>query len=190
MTWAIVPLLLVRVTLRKNCLINTLMIFPTYWTNMLSDTYKNAKSIRRQFERIWHKKKTPLNRARLRKQIARCNSLANKDKATYYRALVNENRDDPKKLWQVLRSTLHRIPDKVLPSNSSQKNWLISLPLFLPTRLLKSESLFPVLHPFPCQLLWIHQDSSNLMMPHLMILRRLSKIHLQNPVSWILGLLS
>ena len=26
-----------------------------------------------------------------------------------------------KKLWQVLRSTLHRIPDKVLPSNSSQK---------------------------------------------------------------------
>ena len=31
----IVPLLLVRVTLRKNCMINTLMIFPTYWTNML-----------------------------------------------------------------------------------------------------------------------------------------------------------
>ena len=55
------------------------------------------------------------------KQIAKCNSLANKDKATYYRALVNENGDDPKKLWQVLRSTLHRIPDKVLPSNSSQK---------------------------------------------------------------------
>ena len=123
---------------------------PAKW---LSDTYKNAKSVRRQFERIWHKKKTPLNRARLPKQIARCNSLANKDKATYYRALVNENGDDPKKLWQVLRSTLHRIPDKVLSSNSSQKNWLISLPLFSPTRLLKSESLFPVLHPFPCHLL-------------------------------------
>ena len=123
---------------------------PAKW---LSDPYKNAKSIRRQFECIWRKKKTPLNRARLRKQIARCNSLANKDKVTYYRALVNENGDDPKKLWQVLRSTLHHIPDKVLPSNSSQKNWLISLPLFSPTRLLKSESLFPVLHPFPCHLL-------------------------------------
>ena len=86
-----------------------------------ADTYKNAKSIRRQFERIWHKKKTPLNHVRLHKQIARCNSLANKDKVTYYRALVNENGDDPKKLWQVLRSTLHRIPDKVLPSNSSHK---------------------------------------------------------------------
>ena len=62
---------------------------PAKW---LSDTYKNAKSIRRQFERIWRKKKTPLNRTRLRKQIARCNSLANKDKATYFRALVKEKR--------------------------------------------------------------------------------------------------
>ena len=122
---------------------------PAKW---LSDTYKNAKSIR-QFERIWRKKKTPLNRARLRKQIARCNSLATKDKATYYRALVNKNSDDPKKLWQVLRSTLHRIPDKVLPSNSSHKKLADQFAAFSPTRLLKSESLFPVLHPFPCHLL-------------------------------------
>ena len=85
---------------------------PAKW---LSDTYKNAKSIRRQFKRIWRKNKTPLNCARLCKQIARCNSLANKHKATYYRALVNENSDDPKKLWQVLHSTLHHILDKVLP---------------------------------------------------------------------------
>ena len=38
---------------------------PAKW---ISDTYKNAKSIRRQFERIWRKKKT-LNRAKLRKQF-------------------------------------------------------------------------------------------------------------------------
>ena len=67
---------------------------PAKW---LSDTYKNAKSIQRQFERIWHKKKSPLNHVRLRKQIAGYNSLANKDKATFYRALVNENGDHPKK---------------------------------------------------------------------------------------------
>ena len=116
-------------------------------------SYKNAKSIRRQFERIWRKKKTPINRARLRKQIARCNSLANKDKATYFRALVKENGDDPKKLWQVLRSALHRIPDKLIPSNSSQKQLADQFAAFSLTRSLKSESLFPVLHPFPCHLL-------------------------------------
>ena len=91
-------------------------------------------------------------KAKLRKQIARCNSLANKDKATYYRALVNENGDDPKKLWQVLRSALQRIPEKVLPSNSSQKKLAEQFAAFSPIRLLKSESLFPVFHLFPCHL--------------------------------------
>ena len=112
---------------------------PAKW---LSDTYKNAKSIRRQFECIWRKKKTPLNRARLCKQIARCNSLANKDKATYYRALVNENGDDPKKLWQVLRSALHRIPDNVLPSNSSQKQLADQFAAFFTNKITKIRESF------------------------------------------------
>ena len=65
-----------------------------------------------------------------------------KTKATYYTALVNENGDDPKKLWQFLRSALHHIPDKVLPSNSSQKNWLISLPLFFTNKIAKIRESF------------------------------------------------
>ena len=136
-------------------MIDTLMICLTFWTNMLqrllavlprsqwiSDTYKNAKSIRRQFERIWHKKKTPLNHAKLRKQMARCNSLANKDKATYYRALVNKNGDDPKKLWKVLRSALHCIPDKVLPSNSSQKKLAEQFATFFTNKIAKIRVFF------------------------------------------------
>ena len=105
--------------------------------------------IHRQFERIWHKKKTPLNHARLRKQIARCNSLANKDKATYYRALVNENGDDPKKLCQVLRSTLHRIPDKVLPSNSSHKKLADQFAAFFTNKIAKIRESFSSSSSFP-----------------------------------------
>ena len=97
--------------------------------------------------KIWRKKKTPLNRAKLRKQIARCNSLANKDKATYYRALVNENGDDPKKLWQVLRSALHRIPDKVLPSNSSQKKLAEQFAAFFTNKSFSSFSSFSLPSP-------------------------------------------
>ena len=108
----------------------------------LSDTYKNVKSIRQQVERIWRKKKIPLNRARLRKQIARCNSLANKDKDAYYRALVNKNGDDPKKLWQVLRSTLHPIPDKVLPSNSSHKKLADQFAAFFTNKIAKIQESF------------------------------------------------
>ena len=69
---------------------------PAKW---LSDSYLLAKAVRRQFECIWRKNKSPQNRARLRKQIACCNSLVNKDKSHYYRSLVNENFLYSKKLW-------------------------------------------------------------------------------------------
>ena len=91
---------------------------PAQW---LSDSYLLAKADRRQFERIWRKDKSPQNRARLRKQIAHCNSLVNKDKSNYYRSLVNENAQDSKKLWQVLHSALHCDRESVLPSHQSKE---------------------------------------------------------------------
>ena len=64
----------------------------------LSDSYLLAKSIRHQFEHIWHKGKSPQNRAKLHKQIASCNSLVNEDKSNYYRNLINKSARDTKKL--------------------------------------------------------------------------------------------
>ena len=55
-------------------------------------------SLRRQFERTWRRTKNPLNRSRLRRQIARCNSLVNKDKSNYYSKLISDNSQDPRKL--------------------------------------------------------------------------------------------
>ena len=85
----------------------------------LSDTYLQAKAVRRQFERFWWKNKSPLNWARLRKQIARCNTLITRDKANYYRNLISDNAHDSTKLWQVRCSVLHSVPDKVLSSHAS-----------------------------------------------------------------------
>ena len=65
----------------------------------LSDTYLQAKAVRRQFERFWRKDKSPQNRARLRKQIARCNAIITKDKTNYFRNLISDNAHDSKKLW-------------------------------------------------------------------------------------------
>ena len=85
----------------------------------LSDTYLQAKAVRHQFERFWRKDKSPLNRARLRKQVARCNTLITRHKSNYYRNLISDNAHDSKKLWHVLRSVLHSVSDKVLPSHAS-----------------------------------------------------------------------
>ena len=61
----------------------------------LSDTYLQAKAVRRQFERFWRKDKSPQNRARLRK---RCNAIITKDKTNYFRNLISDNAHDSKKL--------------------------------------------------------------------------------------------
>ena len=56
-----------------------------------------VRFLRRQFERRWRKHKSELNRSRLRRQIAWCNRLANKDKGSYYTNLITANSHDPKK---------------------------------------------------------------------------------------------
>ena len=66
-------------------------------TDWVSDSYRRAKSLRRQFERTWHRTKNSLNRGRLCHQIARCNSLVNKDKSNYYSKLISDNSQDPRK---------------------------------------------------------------------------------------------
>ena len=88
----------------------------------LSDSYRMARSLRWQFERRWRKHKSELNRSRLRRQIAWCNRLANKDKGSYYTNLITVNSRDPKKLWQSLRKVLHRTSETVLPAHSSDKS--------------------------------------------------------------------
>ena len=54
--------------------------------NLMSDDNRRAKSLRHQFERTWPT--NPLNRSRLRRQIAKCSALVNKDKSDYYRKLI------------------------------------------------------------------------------------------------------
>ena len=84
------------------------------------DSYLQAKAVRCQFERFWRKDKSPQNKARLHKQIARCNAIITMDKTNNFRNLISDNARDSKKLWQILRSVLHSVPEKVLPSHASQ----------------------------------------------------------------------
>ena len=96
----------------------------------LSETYRLTKSLRRQFEYDWRKDKSQYNRGRLRRQIAWCNRLANRDKTVYYRKLISNNSHDSKRLWRELHKVLHRSHDTTLPTYESSKSWLIILLYF------------------------------------------------------------
>ena len=91
-------------------------------TDWMSDDYRRAKSLRRQFERTWCRAKNPLNRSRLHRQIVRCNALVNKDKSDYYSKLISDNSHDSRKLWRELHKTLNKVSDAALPSHESKKS--------------------------------------------------------------------
>ena len=101
-----------------------------------------ARSLRRQFEQMWRRHKTLSNRSRLRKQIAWCNRLANKDKGSYYANLITANSEDPKKLWQSLRKVLHRTSETVLPAHSSEKSLADTFASFFTNKISKIRDTF------------------------------------------------
>ena len=108
----------------------------------LSESFQEAKTVKRQLERIWRKNKTVQNRSRLRQQISRCNALVNSDKASYYKELVRENSQDSKKLWKALKSALHNTADSVLPAHSSKKNLADSFVNFFSDKIAKIRDCF------------------------------------------------
>ena len=103
----------------------------------LSETYRLAKSLRRQLERAWRKDKSQYNRSHLRHQIAWFNRLANRDKTVYYRKLISDNSHDSKKLWRELHKVLHRSHGTTLPTYESSKSLADRFATFFSNKIMK-----------------------------------------------------
>ena len=88
----------------------------------MSDAYRLAKSLRCQFDKTWRRAKNSLNRSLLFRQIARSNTLVNKDKSDYYSKLISDNSQDSRKLWCVVQKTLNRVSDATLSLHESEKS--------------------------------------------------------------------
>ena len=65
----------------------------------ITDEYRTAKYMRRQYEHPWWPDKSPQNCNRLRPQMNRCNHILNKSKGCSYHDLVSEICGDDKKQW-------------------------------------------------------------------------------------------
>ena len=108
----------------------------------LSENYRLAKSLRRQFEHAWQKDKSQYNWIRLRRQIAWCIRLANRDKTVYYRKLISDNSHDSKKLWRELHKVLHRSHSTTLPTCESSKSLADRFATFFSNKIMKIRESF------------------------------------------------
>ena len=88
----------------------------------ITDEYRIAKCMRRQFERAWRRDKSSENRSGLRRQMNRCNHILNRNKGCFYCDLDSENCGDSKRLWHALNKTLSRSNSTVLPSFDDEKS--------------------------------------------------------------------
>ena len=101
----------------------------------LSESYRLAKSFRRQFECAWRKGKSQYNRSRLRHQIAWCNRLANRDKTVYYRKLILQPR--LQETMAGLHKVLHRSHSTTLPTCESSKSLADRFATFFSNKIIK-----------------------------------------------------
>ena len=118
----------------------------------ITDEYRIAKCMRRQFERAWRRDKSPENRSHLRRQINRCNHILNRNKGCFYHDLVSENCGDSKRLWHALNRTLSRSNSTVLPSFDDEKSLANRFGSFFIDKIKKIRDTFKytqsqVLHP-------------------------------------------
>ena len=91
----------------------------------ITDEYRTAKCMRRQYEHAWRRDKSPVYWTCLRRQIYRRNHILNKNNGRFYHDLVSENCGDGKKLWEAL-NRFNRILSQsnatVLPSFVDEKS--------------------------------------------------------------------
>ena len=154
-------------TLQKNCIINTLMIFSTFWTNMLQRLLTVLPRSQQSGYQIPTKMPNlfddSLNTSGVkRKLLLTVQSCANKLPGVFHLPIKTKPHITELLLMKTVMTLKNYGKFCVLPYTVSltrffhqivhQKNWLNSLPLFLPIRLLKFESRFPAFHLFPCHL--------------------------------------
>jgi exonuclease III len=81
----------------------------------------DAKSRRRQGERLWRSSGLAVHLQMLRVERIHYNDLCKKAKADYYQSKISENCTDQKALFKITNQLLHKTKDVTLPTHDSEK---------------------------------------------------------------------
>ena len=87
-----------------------------YIPGWVNDTVIAAKETKRLFERIWRRDKSTFNRSQYMQKVHQYNRICMQAKSQFLKVKIQDNHNNPQKLWRVLADVLHRLPAKILPS--------------------------------------------------------------------------
>ena len=124
----------------------------------ITDEILKAKSIRSRLETIWRNQKSDENKQNFKTQAKIVNRLITKSRRNYYRELITNCTNQPKKLWSAIDSLLSRNTPPVLPSYNSPSLLACSFLKFFGDKISMLCSKFPnipvsddFLHPIPSE---------------------------------------
>ena len=103
----------------------------------ITEEIKSAKRLKRQLERRWRQSRSAYDKSRFNHQSNYCNKLFLKAKGDWYTKLVDENKDNPRKLWNSVNKVLHRTAGTVLPDTTSSLNLANKLASFFSEKISK-----------------------------------------------------
>ena len=72
-----------------------------------------AKRCRRYLERVWRRRRSPLDRYRYTKQLHICNRMMSKSKSDYYTSLLSNNSANPRQMWNSVNMKSKPLPDHI-----------------------------------------------------------------------------
>ena len=116
------------------CVTSTHQFQPHFLINML--LFKLKKLLRRlqtsklldckrscrQLERPWRKSRSGYDRSKYRNYRNLCNCLMTEAKSQYFSNLIDENSENPRRLWDTINKILHRTPAAALPESNNVKS--------------------------------------------------------------------
>ena len=86
---------------------------PNPW---MTPDIQSAKRRRQYLERVCRRSRSGLDRSRYRKQANLCNRMMATARRKHYTKCIDENSDNPKKLWKTINNILHRTPTPSMPA--------------------------------------------------------------------------
>ena len=103
---------------------------------------REAKQNKRRLERKWRKCKDAWSRRKFSEAVHYCNRVMSRAKNLWYTDLIDQNKNNPKKLWKSINQVLHRKKTTALPDFTSLHKLANSLGNFFKDKISRIMSTF------------------------------------------------
>ncbi len=106
-----------------------------------------AKREKRRLERVWRRTGLASDRKRYSTQVHHYNRLLSHSKGDWYSQMIDENKDDPRKLWNSINRILHRNEASPLPDCSDKADLANSFGTYFKDKITKIRTAFSLDDP-------------------------------------------